>query len=69
MQPKITGKDIQGVPKIGALSELSFCKPGLRARGLPLPVACSTGSEKPIREDLNREKTFSFGHCPNYLNQ
>ena len=20
-----------------------------------------------IREDLNREKTFSFGHCPNYL--
>ena len=21
-----------------------------------------------LREDLNREKTFSFGHCPNHLN-
>ena len=21
-----------------------------------------------IREDLNRKKTFSFGHCPNHLN-
>ena len=20
-----------------------------------------------IREDINRKKTFSFGHCPNYL--
>ena len=22
----------------------------------------------PIREDINRKKTFSFGHCPNHLN-
>ena len=21
-----------------------------------------------IREDINRKKTFSFGHCPNHLN-
>ena len=21
----------------------------------------------PFREDLNRKKTFSFGHCPNHL--
>ena len=21
-----------------------------------------------LREDLNRKKTFSFGHCPNHLN-
>ena len=22
----------------------------------------------PLREDINRKKTFSFGHCPNHLN-
>ena len=71
MQPKITGKDIQGVPKIGALSELSFCKPGLRARGLPLLVACSTGSGKPITlkpcfAKLQFRKCVFLGH-PVYI--
>ena len=22
----------------------------------------------PLREDIKRKKTFSFGHCPNHLN-
>ena len=31
---------------------------------------CPIKSSKPInlREDINRKKTFSFGHCPNHLN-
>ena len=30
---------------------------------------CPIKSSKPInlREDINRKKTFSFGHCPNHL--
>ena len=29
---------------------------------------CDLWTELTIREDINRKKTFSFGHCPNHLN-
>ena len=29
-------------------------------------VIRSFDNEECLREDINRKKTFSFGHCPNY---
>ena len=60
------GYTIQGVPK-NALSELPFVKPGLRVKGLPLPVGCFPGSARPCTlkpsfEKRQFRKCFSLGH-------
>ena len=34
----------------------------------PHSTALLNSLKDPFREDLNRKKTFSFGHCPNHLN-
>ena len=54
------GYTIQGVPK-NALSELPFVKPGLRVKGLPLPVGCFPGSARPsnpVLKNGNSESAF-----------